>query len=55
MKGGSPRRFPVWPLLAMLATQTLATMAAYSLPAVAPAVARRSSPRPSTRATARYA
>ncbi|HTO49621.1 MAG TPA: MFS transporter [Burkholderiales bacterium] len=35
-----PTRFPVWPLLAMLATQTLATMAAYSLPAVAPAVAR---------------
>ena len=32
--------FPVWPLLAMLATQSLATMAAYSLPAVAPAVAR---------------
>jgi MFS family permease len=38
--GGSPVRFPVWPLLAMLATQALATMAAYSLPAVAPAVAR---------------
>jgi len=38
--GASPTRFPVWPLLAMLATQALATMAAYSLPAVAPAVAR---------------
>jgi len=37
---GPPRRFPLWPLLAMLATQALATMAAYSLPAVAPAVAR---------------
>ncbi len=34
------RRFPVWPLLATLATQTLATMAAYSLPALAPVVAR---------------
>jgi predicted MFS family arabinose efflux permease len=34
------RHFPVWPLLAMLATQSLATMAAFSLPAVAPAVAR---------------
>jgi len=32
--------FPTWPLLAMLATQSLATMAAFSLPAVAPAVAR---------------
>ena len=40
MTGASPTRFPVWPLLAMLATQALATMAAYSLPAVAPAVAR---------------
>ena len=40
MTGGPPTRFPVWPLLAMLATQSLATMAAYSLPAVAPAVAR---------------
>lgn len=35
--GGSG--FPGWPLAAMLATQALATMAAYSLPAVAPAVA----------------
>lgn len=32
--------FPLWPLLATLAVQTLATGAAYSLPAVAPAVAR---------------
>ena len=40
MPGASPTRFPVWPLLAMLATQALATMAAYSLPAVAPAVAQ---------------
>ncbi len=31
---------PVWPLLATLAVQTLATMALYSLPTVAPAVAR---------------
>ena len=30
----------LWPLLATLAMQTLATMAAYSLPAAAPAVAR---------------
>jgi MFS family permease len=40
MTGASPTRFPLWPLAAMLATQALATMAAYSLPAVAPAVAR---------------
>ncbi len=32
-------RFPTAPLVAMLATQSLATMAAYSIPAVAPAVA----------------
>jgi len=38
--GGPPTRFPLWPLVAMLATQALATMAAYSLPAVAPAIAR---------------
>ena len=31
---------PIWPLLATLAVQTLATMALYSLPAVAPAVAQ---------------
>lgn len=34
-----PRRFPLWPLLATLGVQTLATAAAYSLPAVAPVVA----------------
>jgi MFS family permease len=34
------RSMPVWPLLATLAVQTLATMALYSLPTVAPAVAR---------------
>lgn len=33
-------RVPIWPLAATLAVQTLATMALYSLPAVAPAVAR---------------
>jgi MFS family permease len=32
--------FPLWPLLATLLMQALATMAAYSIPAVAPAVAR---------------
>jgi MFS family permease len=31
---------PVWPLLATLAVQTLATMALYSVPTLAPAVAR---------------
>jgi MFS family permease len=34
------REFPVGPLAATLAVQTLATAAAYSIPAVAPAVAR---------------
>lgn len=34
-----PRRFPLWPLLATLGVQTFATMAAYSIPAVAPEVA----------------
>lgn len=33
-------RFPVWPLVATLATQCLATMAAFSFPAAAPAIAR---------------
>jgi MFS family permease len=33
------RTSPVWPLLATLAMQTLATMAAFSIPAAAPAVA----------------
>ncbi len=37
---GLLRSMPVWPLLATLAAQTLATMALYSLPTVAPAVAR---------------
>jgi MFS family permease len=32
-------RMPIWPLLATLAVQTLATMALYSLPTLAPAVA----------------
>jgi MFS family permease len=32
--------FPTWPLIATLATQSLATMAAYSFPAAAPAIAR---------------
>lgn len=32
--------FPLWPLVASLAMQTLATMAAFSLPAAAPEVAR---------------
>lgn len=34
------RSFPTWPLAATLAVQTLSTAAAYSIPAVAPAVAR---------------
>ncbi len=33
-------RFPVWPLVATLATQCLATMAAFSFPAAAPEIAR---------------
>ncbi len=37
---GEPLRFPTWPLLATLATQSLATMAAYSFPAAAPAIAQ---------------
>jgi MFS family permease len=32
--------FPLWPLLATTAMQTFATMAAYSVPALAPAIAR---------------
>ena len=35
-----PASLPIWPLLATLAMQTLATMAAFSLPAAAPEVAR---------------
>lgn len=38
--GGPDRGFPLWPLLATLAMQTLSTGAAYSFPAVAPAVAK---------------
>jgi len=34
-----PTAFPLWPLLATTAMQTLATMAAYSVPALAPIVA----------------
>ena len=36
---GSRRGLPLWPLLATIAMQTLATMAAYSLPAAAPEIA----------------
>lgn len=39
-EAGAPTRMPIWPLAATIAVQTLATMALYSLPAVAPAVAR---------------
>ncbi len=35
-----PTTFPFWPLVATTAMQTLATMAAYSIPAIAPVVAR---------------
>jgi len=37
--GGRRRVMPLWPLIATLAAQTLATMALFSLPAIAPAVA----------------
>ena len=37
---GLLRGMPVWPLLATLAVQTLATMALYSVPTVAPEIAR---------------
>ncbi|PHY06718.1 MAG: hypothetical protein CK528_06505 [Alcaligenaceae bacterium] len=33
-------KFPAWPLIATLATQSLATMAAYSFPVVAPVIAK---------------
>ncbi len=36
----APTAFPLWPLIATMAMQTLATMAAYSIPALAPMVAR---------------
>src|SRR5690606_30654645 len=39
-QGTVPTAFPLWPLLATMAMQTLATMAAYSIPALAPMVAR---------------
>ncbi|MGQ0511965.1 MAG: hypothetical protein ACT4P9_15290 [Betaproteobacteria bacterium] len=35
----TPTTFPFWPLVATLATQNLATLAAYTLPALAPMVA----------------
>lgn len=38
--GGAPDAFPTWPLVATTAMQTLATMAAYSIPALAPVLAR---------------
>ena len=38
--GAEEARMPIWPLLATLAVQTLATMALYSLPTLAPEVAR---------------
>ncbi|WP_072385037.1 MFS transporter [Hyphomicrobium sp. CS1BSMeth3] len=36
----APTAFPLWPLIATMAMQTVATMAAYSIPALAPMVAR---------------
>jgi predicted MFS family arabinose efflux permease len=36
----TPTAFPLWPLLATMAMQTLATAAAYSVPALAPIIAR---------------
>ena len=39
-KAERPRPFPLWPLAATLAVQTLSTAAAYSIPAVAPVVAK---------------
>jgi MFS family permease len=40
MRNDLPASFPVWPLAATLATQSLATMAAYSFPVVAPVIAK---------------
>jgi MFS family permease len=40
MRTDLPASFPVWPLTATLATQSLATMAAYSFPVVAPVIAK---------------
>lgn len=38
--GAVPQTFPTWPLIATTSMQTLATMAAYSVPALAPVLAR---------------
>ncbi len=40
MRTELPARFPTWPLAATLTTQSLATMAAYSFPVVAPVIAQ---------------
>ena len=40
MRNDLPASFPIWPLAATLATQSLATMAAYSFPVVAPVIAK---------------
>ncbi len=40
MRTELPARFPTWPLAATLTTQSLATMAAYSFPVVAPVIAK---------------
>jgi hypothetical protein len=40
MRTDLPASFPVWPLAATLATQSLATMAAYSFSVVAPVIAK---------------
>ena len=40
MRTDTPASFPIWPLAATLATQSLATMAAYSFPVVAPVIAK---------------
>ena len=39
-QAATPTTFPLWPLLATMAMQTLATAAAYSVPALAPIIAR---------------
>lgn len=40
MRTDLPASFPLWPLAATLTTQSLATMAAYSFPVVAPVIAQ---------------
>ncbi len=40
MRNDLPASFPLWPLAATLTTQSLATMAAYSFPVVAPVIAK---------------